>query len=158
MDDTFKIFVDQLKKGGVEKIDLTCAPTILEVNEEALRFNYPVCVRGEAYLADDALVLHFNASTVALIPCSICNGPVETAIEVNGFYHMVPLEEIKHGCYSFHGVLRETILLEVPSFAECTNGRCPQRKELAKYLKSPTRADSDGHQPFADINLDQFKP
>lgn len=158
MDETFKIFIEQLKSGGIEKIEITCAPDFLGVAEDALRFKHPIQVNGETYLADETVVLHFNTTTVAMISCSICNAPVETSIEVANFYHMLPLEEIKNGCFNFQEVLREALLLEVPLFAECSNGHCPQRKEIAKYLKSPTRKDSDGHQPFADINLDQFKP
>jgi uncharacterized metal-binding protein YceD (DUF177 family) len=158
MDEIFKIFTEQLKDGDIKKIDISCASEFLDVTEEALRFKDPIQVNGEVYLADDAVVLHFDAATIAIIPCSICNAPVKTEIKVNNFYHMIPLEEIKNGYFNFQDILREAILLEVPAFAECNNGQCQHRKEIAKYLKSPNRPESDGHQPFADINLDQFKP
>lgn len=158
MDEYFKIFFEQLRDGNTEKIDITCDPAFLEVKDEALSFKQPVKIQGEAYLADDTLILHLNISTSAAIPCSICNAPVESPIELKGFYHTEPIEEIKHGYFNFQEVVREAILLEVPPFAECHAGNCPDRKGISKYLKKPINAKNEGHQPFADINLDQFKP
>jgi cytochrome oxidase Cu insertion factor (SCO1/SenC/PrrC family) len=75
-------------------------------------------------------------------------------IEIDNFYHSEPLSEIKGAIYNFKDLLRETILLEVPSFAEC-EGNCPRRQEVSKYLKEPSddQQDSeDGYQPFADLD------
>lgn len=153
MNEQFKIFLEALKGGKTEKISITTAPDFLDVNEENLHFTQDVNVSGEAYIADDTLVLHFDATAHAIIPCSICNAPVETTIQAKNFYHAEPLEDIKNGSFYFQDVLRETLLLETPAFAECCQGQCPKRQEIGKYLKTET----SGHKPFADITLDQFK-
>jgi uncharacterized metal-binding protein YceD (DUF177 family) len=157
MDEKFKIFLEQLKSGRTERIDIACDSAFLGVKEEDLHFEGPVQVTGEAYLADDELILHFDARAKAIIPCSICNEPVEVEAGVNGFYHAEPVAEIKTGSFNYQEILREAILLEVPQFVEC-EGSCPQRKQVDKYLKKPKTHDDQGYQPFADINLDQFKP
>lgn len=157
MDERFKIFLEQLKSGDTEKIDITCSSDFLAVNEDDLRFEGPVHVTGDVYLADEELILHLDVSAKAIIPCSICNEPVKVEVEVIGFYHAEPIAELKTGSFNFQEVLREAILLEVPQFAEC-GGNCPQRKQVDKYLKQPKAQDGQGYQPFADINLDEFKP
>jgi uncharacterized metal-binding protein YceD (DUF177 family) len=157
MDERFKIFFEHLRDGGTDKIDITCDPDFLEVSDEALFFTQPVKIKGEAYLTDDTLILHLNIATSASISCSICNAPVTVPLELTNFYHTEQIEELKSGCFNFQQAVREAILLEVPAFAECHEGNCPDRKGIAKFLKKPTSAKNDGHQPFADINLDQFK-
>ena len=157
MSERFKIFLEQLKSGETEKVDITHSSDFLGINEENLHFEGPVHVTGEIYLADEELILHLNIFAKAVIPCLICNEPVKVEIEQLGFYHAEPITEIRTGAFSFQEVLREAILLEVPSFAEC-GGNCPQRKQVDKYLKKPQAPNDQGYQPFADINLDQFKP
>ncbi len=157
MDERFKIFFEYLQDGGTESIDITCEPDFLEVEEENLVFTKPVKITGETYLTDETLILHLNIVTSASIPCSICNAPVEVPIELTNFYHTEQIEEIKNGCFNYQEAIREAILLEVPAFAECREGNCPDRKDLSKFLKEPKSAKDDGHQPFADINLDEFK-
>ncbi|MBA3237084.1 MAG: hypothetical protein H0T62_01885 [Parachlamydiaceae bacterium] len=158
MDETFKIYFEQLKGGKIEKIDATFTPEFLSVEEESLHFKDPVQLKGEAYLADDALILHLDAETVAVIPCSICNEPVKVPVEIHSFYHAEDIEGLKNGYFNFKEILREALLLEVPAFAECSKGNCPKRKEIVKFLKNPTSTEENGNRPFADINLDQFKP
>ncbi len=157
MDERFKIFLEQLKSGGTERIDIACSPDFLGVNEENLHYEGSVRVKGEVYLADEELILHFDASAQAIIPCSICNEPVEVKTEVLNYYHAESTAEIKTGFFNFQALLREAILLEAPQFAECEGG-CPQRRQLDKFLKKPKASGGDGYQPFADVNLDQFKP
>lgn len=157
-DDRFRIFVEQLREGHTEEIDETFTPAFLDVQEKDLVFEKPVRVNGQVYLADDMLVLHLDIATVAGIPCSVCNRPVEVPIAIEEFYHAVPLNEIKGAVYDFSEILRETILLEVPLLAECGDGKCPQRKVIEKFLKkekSPGADDeSEGYRPFADLDFD----
>lgn len=158
MDERFKIYVEQLRDGHIEKLAETFEPAILEVQDADLFFADPVEMHGDAYLADDMLVMHVAASTYANIPCRICNEPVKVKVGFEGFYHAVPLDEVKGGIYNYHPVLRETLLLEVPPLAECHQGKCPQRKTLQKYLKKESapgeKEVEDGYQPFADLDLD----
>lgn len=157
-DDRFRIFVEQLRDGSTEEIDETLSPDFLDIHERELAFSKPVTVRGQVYLAEEMLVFHLDIYTVATIPCAICNGPADIAIAIEGFYHAVPLSEIKGAIYDFREILRESILLEVPILAECHQGRCPQRESLEKYFKKEgapgSKEDEDGYRPFAGLDFD----
>lgn len=154
MDDRFKIFIEQLTDGRIEKIRETFEPQFLDISEEDLVFNQPVKVQGEAYIAERELVLHWNVQTKALIVCSICNDLVEVPIDIENFYFSEPIADITSGLYNFKELLRETILLEVPSFVECNQGNCPKRREFSKFLKKPsnTASEEEGYHPFADLD------
>lgn len=155
-DDRFKIFVEQLRDGRIKEVDESFPPDFLEVDEKELAFEQPVMVKGQVYLAEENLVLHFDFAATAKMLCAVCNGPVDVPLEVQGFYHAVPLSEIKGAIYDFSGLLREIVLLEVPLLAECRQGKCPQRKSMEKYLKSKNSSgtdESEGYRPFADFDF-----
>lgn len=154
MDDSLKIYVDHLKQGKIEKIDVSISPNFLDVNEADLTFQSDVSIHGEVYIADDGLVIHLDIKASGVVPCSICNEPVEAPVSIKGFYHVEPLDNIRAGAFYMGDVIRESILLEVPSFAECQEGNCPQRKTLGKYLKkdlSQDVASEDGYHPFSNL-------
>lgn len=162
MDDFFKIFVEQLRDGHTETIKESFDPKFLDVQEKELSFEDKIEFNGTAYLADDALVMKFDASTLAIMLCAVCNQPVKVPVNVKGFYFSIPLDEVKGAIYNFKDLLRETILVEIPTFAEC-EGNCPRRKEIAKYLKKTPATenskpqDDDGYHPFADFDWDKSK-
>lgn len=153
MDDTFKIYIEQLRGGEIEEISEDLSPDFLDIHEKDLVFVDPVIVEGQAYLTENDLVLHLDINTFCLVPCAICNSQVKVEIKIKGFYHAVPLEEIKSGIYNFREILRETILLEVPLSAECEQGNCPHRKEIEKYLKKTRDEEDEGYNPFIDLKL-----
>lgn len=159
IDDHFRIFVEQLREGQVEEVNEEFSPQFLDVHERDLSFKSPVMISGEAYLAEDMLVLCFDIKTNATLPCLVCNDPVNVDIGIKGFYHAVPLKEIKGGIYDFSEILRETILLETPQLAECHQGKCPQRKNLEKYFKQESslgtnKSEDEGYRPFAGLDID----
>lgn len=153
MDVDFKIFIDQLRNGQTKILEGTFSPEFLQVDEKELKFEKPVIVKGETYLAEDHLVLHLEAETEAFLPCSICNQWVPVEIKLRNVYLTVPKQDIRGAVFDFRELLREEILLEVPPFVEC-QGACPQRKVLQKYLKQ-NAADEDEkeghHRPFANL-------
>ena len=151
--DLFKVFVEQLRSGNVEQLLEELDPSFLDVREKELAFNDPVLLKGEAYLAEDDLILHFGISTFAELPCSICNETVKVPINVQNVYHHEPLSEIKGGVFNMLNVLREAVLLEIPSFAECNNGNCVKRKDLEKYIRKPTanQGEEPGYRPFENL-------
>lgn len=154
MNEAFKIYIDQLKDGHSEQIAETFSSKFLDVQEDDLSFVDPVNVKGEAYLADNDLVLHLDINTLATIPCAICNSEVKVPVQLNGFYHTVPEDELKSGIYNFKEMLRENILLSTPLFAECNNGKCPERTELKKFFRdtdSPNNSGEDGYRPFSHL-------
>lgn len=154
MDDLFKIYIEQLRNGHEEKIHEQFQPDFLEIVDPELVFDQPVELDGVAYLAEQELVFNWEIKTSAVIPCSVCNEPVRVPIVISNFYTSESLADIKTGVYNFKNLLRETILLEVPSFVEC-EGECPKRKDLKKYLKEPSNhsnEEEEGFHPFADLD------
>jgi len=158
VDDRFRIYIEQLRDGSVEEVNESIDPDFLEINEKDLAFTHPVLISGQVYLAEEMLVLHLDIKTVATLNCAICTGPADVEIAIKGFYHAVPLDDIKGAVYDFREILRETILLEVPNLAECNQGKCPQRKSVEKYLKKESAPGSEnqeeGYRPFADLDFD----
>lgn len=155
MDDVFKIYVEQLRDGREEKVSEKLDPSFLDIDEPDLKFDKPVELQGVVYLADNELVLHWDIKTEALLSCLICNEPVRVPIHIQNFYYCESVQKIKTGIYNFKNLLRETILLELPGFAECNEGNCPKRKEFKDYLKKPSDPMSDkeeGYKPFADLD------
>jgi hypothetical protein len=151
VNETFKIYVDRLRGGSKEIICETCSPEFLEVSEKELFFKAPVFVEGEAYLVGDNLFVDITAKTVATVPCSVCNGMSDVDI-VGKFTLVEGFEAIKTGVYTFVDELREALLLEVPLFAECCKGECPERKAIQRYLKnSGNKQKCEGQRPFAEI-------
>ncbi len=134
MQEAFKVWVDRLKEGQVQKIEGSFDSSFLEVDEENLRFPEAVAVRGEAYLADQHLVIRFSASTKATLPCAICNQLIDVGFFVKDFYHTEALEEIRDALFDFGVPLREALLLEAPYHVECNQGHCPERSSIAPYL------------------------
>ena len=149
--DAFNIYIDRLRNGKNHRIDGNFPPSFLEVEEDSLRFEKPVTVKGEAYIAEDDLVLHLTVKAEASMPCSMCNEMTPIKVSLESFYEAIPLSEVKGAIYDFRECLREEILLQIPHSVECRGGDCPARKEMTQYLKAETAEESEGYQPFADL-------
>ena len=155
MSPQLKIYIDRLKDGHAEKIDETINSEILAVQEEHLSFLGQISIAGQAYLAEDHLIINSKISSVALIPCSICNKPVEVPIVLENFYFTIPLNELNSSVFDLTDEVREAILLQLPAFAECLEGRCPERTEIQEYLKKSdinAKEKDQSNFPFADLN------
>lgn len=152
--DVFKIYVDRLRGGKEQHFDESLDPSFLEIDESDLKFDKDVQLKGNAYIAEDELILHWDIKAEAIIPCSICNQPVPVEIEIENCYQSIPLEEIRTGVFDFKECLRETILVEVPPFAECNGGHCPKREELKSFFKKTDGQGNqdEGYQPFANFD------
>lgn len=148
----FKIYVDRLKDGQTEKIEEMAPPDFLDVHESELNFLEPVSVSGEAYLADDHLVMHLKIKTDAQMPCSICNDKLKFLIDIPDFYLAEKLEELKSPIFDYSSELREAILVQVPAYAECCNGRCPERESIKKYLKNSQPEETPHSFPFSELD------
>lgn len=161
MKQALQIFVDRLKDGRQEKIRATLSPEVINVHETELDFKKDVEVDGEAYLAQNELVIRFQVKTVCEKPCNICNEMVVVPLHVQNAYHAVPLEEIKGAVFDLSDQLRETILLEIPAFAECCDGKCPHRAQMGPFLKNKSaktdQTADEGYNPFARLKIDNSK-
>ena len=133
MDHSLKIFIDRLEGGKVERFNEELSTDFLDCD---ISFHESVTVKGKAYLAEDHLVIQLQVKVVA-------------SLELKDFYHTEELGNIRGAIYDMQTVLRETILLEIPSFIEC-HGNCPKRNELNKYL-SNNGVEETIQYPFADL-------
>lgn len=150
MSNPFHILIDRLKNGSSQAIDETLNPEFLEIEEEDLRAESEVKVKGKAYLTESELILNLNAATKVMMPCSICNQMTHVDLAIENFYHAHPLDEIPSGVYSFKAPLREALLIELPKYAECNQGKCPKREDMTPYLKEK-KQNKDTHFPFSDL-------
>lgn len=149
--DQFKIYVDQLKNGHVEQIKEDFDPSFLDVNEPDLKFKGPVHVEGEAYVAGQELILHFAIHALSIVPCKVCNKSLEIEISLPNYYEAIPLSDVPHGIFSMQETLRQAILLDSTTFAEC-EGNCPHRQDIAPFLKKTSSAS-----PFDQLSADDYK-
>ena len=133
----FKIFTERLKDGTIQEVSEEYSADFLDVSEDELCLSHLVQVTGMAYIADKDLIMSLEAKTKATLPCRVCNKDCAIHLETPRFTLCVPLSEIGTGVFDFSKDLREAILLEIPVFAECENGNCPERGELERYLKKP---------------------
>lgn len=155
----FRIYIDRLKSGKTEKLDGSFSPDFLEVKDQELSFSESVELTGETYLTDGTLVLHFGVKTATLQPCAICNKSCSCSLKIMGHYHAEDVSEVKSGIFDFRNVLRDAILLEVPSVVECHDGKCPDRESIVKYFakdeESQKKNEShEGYHPFSDLKID----
>ena len=152
MQEAFKIWIDRLGEGHVQKINGSFDPAFLEIDEKELKFSAPVQAAGEAYLADRHLVIHLKAQTKATVPCAICNEMTDMELKVENFYHSEAIEEIPSAVFDFSGPLRDALLIELPHYFECCGGNCPERENLVPYLRSaPKTEGKKSNFPFADL-------
>lgn len=152
MTSEFKILVDRLKGGQVQKIEGFFDPAFFGIEEKELSFPSPVEVRGEAYLSDEHLVIRLKGSAKAKMPCAVCNEMTQIELKVETFYHTESLEEIREAVYDFTEPLREAFLIELPNVVECNGGNCPERPSITPFLRSEKRSESPTYFPFSDLN------
>lgn len=152
MEETHKIYIDRLRKGASEQIDLSLNPSFMKVQEKDLVFDKPIHLEGEAYLAEDELIIKISINTEAQLICSICNKLSPYTIDIKDLTHVIPIDEIKGHIFELPPFIREAILLEVPFVVECSNGKCPERSQIQKFLADPEKKLTDeGFRPFKDL-------
>lgn len=152
MEETHKIYIDRLRKGLSEQIELDLEPSFMKVQEKELKFDKPIHIEGEAYLAENDLIIKISITTEAKMMCSICNKLSPYTIDIKDLTHVVPIDEIKGHIFELPPFIREAILLEVPFVVECSNGKCPERSQIQKFLADPKKKQTDeGYRPFKDL-------
>lgn len=144
------IHVEQLEEGKHDLIDLSLPPDFLDVSEEELAFKSPVTVKGKASVITGHLILELSVATEAEMPCSICNKNILVTLANPQISHTIPLIELPSTLFDYTELLREEILVLVPQFAECKEGKCPERGSLNKYM-GKQESDPNQHFPFADL-------
>lgn len=156
MSDRCLLLIEHLKEGKSSSFEENFDPKTLSLDDKELSFKPPIHVKGVGYLAEDHIVIHVDVEGSAYLPCSVCNKPVNIPVILKNAYITKPLSDLSGGKLDFTEDLRETILLEVPSFAECNEGNCPDRAYIEKYLKhtaiTPTQQKEDVYYPFNGID------
>lgn len=145
----FDLYIDRLKNDDIEQILESVEPSSLGLEaENELSFSGKIVISGQAYLAKNHLILDLKIKANAIMPCSICNEDAETKLSIDDFSQTVEICEIKSSIYNFKEDVRSAILLKVPQFIECSDGQCPNRKDVNKYLNSQSK---DTHSPFSEL-------
>lgn len=153
---TLKIFIERLRDGKTQSIAEDLNPSFMDVKEQDLLFEQPIHVHGEAYLAEDWLIVKLTIETQAKLYCAVCNEPFNFAIKIQEMMHEEPLENSRDAAFDLIPLVRETILLEIPFLPQCGTLKCNNRQEVEKYLKKEKHSpDADmpvnGHKPFQDL-------
>ena len=154
MNDELIIYIDRLESGKSEEIDCKISPDFMRIEEQDLKFDQPVEVRGNFYTTPDHLIGNLSLKTYFKMPCSICDESISIPCIIEDYYITEPLENISSGLYYPHDGIREAILIEVPSFYECNNGDCPSRKIFAPFmdnLKEKKEETTKSYLPFKDL-------
>jgi uncharacterized metal-binding protein YceD (DUF177 family) len=151
-----QLFIDRLKEGQVETFAAELCPQAIGLEDAGISFTGKVGLEGTAYIAVDHLIIKLQAHAIVKVPCSICNEETGIKIQVSNFYHTEPVSAIAGSVFDFTHLLREDILLQVPQFTECHQGKCPERELIKKYIKKESvqpAPESPGpvHFPFSNL-------
>lgn len=152
MPDRLKIYIDRLKEDKTEIFKEEISADLFGLMENDLQFKDPVFLEAKVYLSSEYLIVEVSAKTIARITCSICNNFVNHSVEVINDTHTILLEDIKGKIYYFKDLVRESLLLELPSFIECQTGNCPDRKSFNYFLKGNDQPESTDYFPFSNLD------
>ena len=150
MESPLIILTEQLRDGKREQIEHVLPPDFLGLNEPDLIFHSPIYLKGEVYATDEDLILQLSAHTEVKMPCSICNEMTFVTLKTEELYHTILLGELKSTTFDFTDILREEIVILIPQYVECQQGKCPERKIVSKFMKSKA-VSPQNHFPFADL-------
>jgi uncharacterized metal-binding protein YceD (DUF177 family) len=147
-----KIYIDRLQNGEVEQIREVLPPAFLELApHDELHVEQHIQVTGQAYVAEDFLIIKLDIQAKASLPCSLCNEPFSFPIQIECIHEEL-IEKIPHGVFHYAELIREAILLEIPFYPQCGGDVCKNRKKMDKYLSKDTSKQSkEQYHPFKDI-------
>lgn len=131
-----RIYIDRLKEGHEETFEeRVAASEIFDAEEVGSVIEKPIEISFKAYLAGQELVIEWQeVKAECFVACTICNERFALPILIENARHIEPLENIRGAVFNPSSLIREQILLEVPAYAECTGGACPQREIVEKYI------------------------
>ena len=134
MSNQFKIYIDRLRDGSSSEIAEVVDRDLMQTEEKELNFKDPIHITGQAYVANDFLIIDISIKTNAYLPCSICNKDAAFPVIVKWYKHTVEIKNIKSSIYDYSDLIRQTILLNIPTYIECNNKNCPERENITKYI------------------------
>ena len=157
MEQELKIFIERLEPQTEYPLSHSLAPSFLQIEEKELIVTAPVDVKGKVFLTDHTLIFHLSCKTAIHMPCSICNKMQVFFLNSTETIHSFDLEELRESTFDYSFLVREDLLLQIPQFAECNEGKCSERESLSSYIKkspSPIKKGSSkqsSYFPFADL-------
>lgn len=146
------IYADRLKNGHEERIEEEVDSSLLAIDEPGLHFAPTITISGKATRVDDELILQLTLSTIATLPCSICNEQTDVPITVKECIFTYPLSSIPSHVFNYTEAVREAILLNTPNYIECHGGTCPERETIKKFMHTDKGADPHAQFPFSDLD------
>jgi len=150
METPLKIYTEQFREGKREALEYVLPADILDIQEEGISFSSPIHLKGEVYATDEHLILQLSAHTEIQMPCSICNEMTFVSLTTEEIYHTIPFDEMQTTIFDFTDLVREEIIILIPQFVECNQGKCPTRTDISKFMKSKA-VTPQNHFPFADL-------
>ncbi|MEI6531257.1 MAG: hypothetical protein WCN87_00350 [Chlamydiota bacterium] len=132
-----RIYIDRLKEGQEHLFDepVDCSE-IFDAEEVGTLVVKPVELSFKAYLAGHELVIEWQLiKAECLVSCTVCNEKFNFPIEIQEGRHIEPLSSIRGAVFNPSSLVRELILLDIPSYAECKEGACPERETLKRYIE-----------------------
>ena len=150
METPLKIFTKQLRDGKREALDYVLPADFLDIQEEGISFHSPLHLKGEVYATDEHLILQLSAETEVEMPCSVCNEKTFVPLKTEEIFHTILFDEMESTTFDFTDLVREEIIILIPQFVECNQGKCPSRTDISKFMKSKAVTSHD-HFPFADL-------
>ena len=142
------LFIDRLTEGRTETIQESIDPVLLAISDDEICCTEPVEVSGEAYLAEDFLVISLAIKARCGLVCRFCNESFSYPITISSRLEEVALEEIHGACFDLLPLVRELVLLELPLYPQCGGESCNNRSRIEPYL---TKKDETVHTPFKDL-------
>ncbi len=150
METPLKIFTKQFRDGKRQTLDYVLPADFLDIREEGISFHSPLHLKGGVYATDDHLILQLSAETEVEMPCSVCNEKTFVPLKTEEIFHTIPFDEMESTTFDFTDLVREEIIILIPQFVECNQGKCPSRTDISKFIKAKA-ATSHDHFPFADL-------
>ncbi|MCX6994227.1 MAG: hypothetical protein NTY13_00055 [Chlamydiae bacterium] len=132
-----RIYIDRLKEGqeNIFNESVDCSE-IFDAEEVGVLVIEPVEVSFKAYLAGHELIIEWQfIKARCLVNCTVCNDKFNFQIEIQEGRHIEPLSSIRGAVFNPSSLVRELILLDIPSYAECKEGDCPERETLKRYIE-----------------------
>lgn len=136
MSDLLKIYIDRLRNGQTERFEGQAAPAILELEDPEVQALCPIDFSVKAYLSYNELIVDLMVKTYVTIPCALCNEKESICIEVRHHQEVIPISEIKGQIYDITQLLREAVILNLPSFIRCGKDHCKNLQTIEKYLSN----------------------
>ena len=143
-----KIYIDRLANEGEFEQNGLLPASLLELSENDGKAS-EIAYKLKAYIADEHLVVTFDASCNLQLPCKICNELTPYQIDCAKQTHLEPLNGLRKGFFEASSCLRDAILLNVPPYCECL-GNCPERTHLKKFLKQEHES-AEVYHPFQGL-------